>query len=339
MKHRTYDHINGVWHEKTMEYFEEMGFFNKDVEWCVTEKVHGSNFAIYQSASAVQFAKRSAFITGDKQFCQHKRIIDNITHRCTSIWNDLLLLDGSLKELIIYGEIFGGSYQHKDVEQIRGVKRVQKGVEYHPDIKFYAFDIYIKSDLFSGFLDYDIATNLFEDAGLFHAEMIYRGTFGECKSHPDKFLTLIPEYFQLPEIQGNICEGIVLKPILPLTTEGGDRVILKSKNEKFIEKSKAPKRPRKMAPEISETARDTLYEIIPYITENRLRNVLSKHGEFTKKEFGVIIKNFKEDIFNEYENDNGMLIVEDKSDFNIIKREVQRLAVKIWKPIYMKEVQ
>ncbi len=263
---------------------------------------------------------------------------DNI-HKCTSIWNDLLLLDASMKEVIIYGEIFGGQYQHEEVDQIQGVKRIQKGVQYHPDVKFYAYDIWLKSDIFEGFLDYDLAVDLFEEHNLFHAIILQRGTFNECKLYPNKFETTIPMDFDLPTIDDNICEGIVLKPILPLTTESGERIILKSKNEKFIEKSKAPKRPRKMAPELSETARDAIYEIMEYINENRLRNVLSKHGEFTKKEFGVIIKAFKEDIYTDFEHEIYHLSVLDPVDRKMVQKEVNRLAINIWKPIYMREVQ
>ena len=161
MKHRTYDHINGVWHNKTMEYFEEMGFFADDIEWCVMEKIHGSNFAFHQTATALQFATRGEFITGDKQFCNHLRMTKDVTHKVTKIWNDLIQSGVDLKEMIIYGEIFGGNYQHPDVEKIRGVKRIQKGVQYHPDIKFYAFDIWCKTESSEWFMDYDLAVDLF----------------------------------------------------------------------------------------------------------------------------------------------------------------------------------
>jgi len=339
LKHRTYDHINGIWHEKTMEYFEEMGFFNNDIEWCVTEKVHGSNFAFHQTSGALQLATRNQYIIGDKQFCQHLRMTPDNIHKCTSIWNTLQEYLGDIKEMIIYGEIFGGKYEHEDVDRVNEAKRIQKGVQYHPDIKFYAYDIWLKTEASEYFLDYDMAINLFEEHNMVHAKILRKGSFGFCKIYSDKFPTTIPEYFNLPEIPDNICEGIVLKPILGLMTEGGDRVILKSKNEKFLEVSREPKRPRKMAPELSENARDAIYEIMPYINENRLRNVLSKHGEFTKKEFGVIIKAFKEDIYMDFEYELYHLSVLDPVDKKMVQKEVNRLAIKIWKPIYLREVQ
>ena len=338
MKHRTYDHINGVWHDKTMEYYKEMGFFADDIEWCVMEKIHGSNFAFHQSGTSVQYATRNEFITGDKQFNQHLRMTKDMLHKITKVWNDFS--DIYLKELIIYGEIFGGNYQHPDVEKIRGVKRVQKGVQYHPDIKFYAFDIWMRTGDSEGFfLDYDLAADLFETNGIFYAKMLNRGTFEEIKKFPDKFPTTIPQYFDLPPIKGNICEGIVLKPIIGLTTEGGDRVILKSKNEEVLAKMRAP-RPQRQKPSLELTVfqRDTLFTIIPFITETRLRNVLSKHVDFVKKDFNKIRIEFRDEVYQDFEEENNYLHFIEERDMKIINKEVGRLCIKIWRPIFLAEV-
>ncbi len=343
MKHRSYDHINGVWHEKTMEYFEEMGFFNNDVEWCVTEKVHGSNFAFHQTAAGLQFATRKTYIIGNKQFCNHLRMIPDNVHKCTSIWNDLNKYIGDLKEMIIYGEIFGGSYAHEDIKPIRQVSRIQKGIYYHPDVKFYAYDIWIKTITSEFFLDYNLAVDLFEEHNMFHAIILKRGTFGECKEFPDKFESGIPLLLGLPMIPGNICEGIVLKPIMGLTTEGGDRVILKSKNDeankKMRERKPRQSKNKKVTIELSHDLQVVVDSLIPFITETRLRNVLSKHVEFTKKDFNVIYKGFKEEVYQDYEEANNELNLFNPQELKLIEKEVGRLCIDIWKPIYMREVQ
>jgi len=343
MKHRTYDHINGVWHDKTMEYYEEMGFFADDIEWCVMEKIHGSNFAFYLTEKDILFATRGEFITGDKQFCNHLRMTEDIKHKIAHIWEDLWESGVDLRELIIYGEIFGGNYQHPDVEKIRGVKRVQKGVQYHPDIKFYAFDIWMKMGDSEGFfLDYDLAVDLFETNDIFYAEMLNRGTFAQLRHYPDKFQTLIPEYFDLPPIDGNVCEGFVFKPVIDLTTEGGDRVILKAKNQEALDKMRARKprqeKNQKGIVELSHDIRLVIDSLTPYITETRLRNVLSKHVEFVKKDFNIIYKEFREEVFQDFEEANNDLTMFEDSEIKIINKEVGRLCIQIWRPIFLKEV-
>ena len=113
----------------------------------------------------------------------------------------------------------------------------QKGVWYHPDIRFYAFDVYIKTENCEGFLNYSVAVDFFEKIGLFHAKILQIGTFDECIKHSDEFQTTIPEDLGLPPIENNICEGIVIKPIKSIYTEDEDRIILKSKNARFKEVS------------------------------------------------------------------------------------------------------
>lgn len=341
MKHRSYDHIQGIWHDKTMEYYKEQGYFDDDVEWCVMEKVHGSNFAFHQTANGLQFATRNEFIKGDKQFCQHLRMTPDVVHKCTAIWNDLNGWMGDLKELIIYGEIFGGKYLHPSLRPIVGVKRIQKGVQYHPDVKFYAFDIWMKTDSWEGYLDYDFVVDLFAIHGLFHAKMLQRGTFEQCKQHPDKFQTIIPVYFDLPEIPDNFCEGIVLKPILPLMTENGERVSLKSKNEETLNKMRARK-PRMensgTKKELSPEVKRAVELLLPYINEYRLRMVISKHVELSKKDFSVILKDFREDVYLDFEEDNQELYMLEEYDRKMLDKEIGRLCVEIWRPIFLKEV-
>ena len=88
----------------------------------------------------------------------------------------------------------------------------------------------------------------------------------------------------LPQIDGNICEGTVIKPVVPRTLRNGGRVVLKNKNEKFSEKktveiseSKSDDRcaiNRQKCDEIS----NIIAMMSSYVTENRLKNVLSKVG-------------------------------------------------------------
>lgn len=339
MKHRSYDHIQGLWHDKTVNYFREMGFFADNIEWCVMEKIHGSNFAICQTTNSVQFATRNEFIKGDKQFCQHLRMTPDVVNKCTDIWNDMINMGFDLKELIIYGEIFGGKYLHPDLKPIVGVKRIQKGVQYHPDIKFYAFDIWMKTGAWDGYLDYDFATELFEGHKLFYAKILKQGTFAECSIYPNKFPTTIPALLNLPTIEDNICEGIVMKPILPILDANGDRVSLKSKNEDALKKMRE-RRPRNMKPnkELSPEVIRTVGLILPYINEYRLRMVLSKQVEVTKKDFNRIYKEFRQDIYLDFDEDNNELCILEEIDRKMLDKEIGRLCIDIWRPIFLKEV-
>jgi len=339
MKHRKYERIEGTWHEKTMEYFKEQGFFAEDIEWCVMEKVHGCNFAFYLDQEEVKVGKRKHFLIEGENFYQYLRMSKREQYKCVQIWDDIVSGGLEIKELIIYGELFGGFYPHPDVQNIGSVRKVQKGVWYHPDIQFYAFDIWIKTDTFSGFLDYDLAIDLFKKNDLLYAKIIKQGTYEECSQYPTEFQTAIPDLLGLPKIENNLCEGVVLKPILPIYMKDGDRVILKTVNEQFkvISREKGDEKLKRISQEMSEYAKETVELLIPYINENRLRSVLSKFGEFSKKDFNNVYSLFKEDIYEDFAINYDNLEFCDVVDLKMVGKEVGRLCVEIWRPIFLSE--
>ena len=100
--------------------------------------------------------------------------------------------------------------------------------------------------------------------------------------------------------------GVVIKPLTaPKHFRNGERIILKNKNDKWSEKSHAPKVPKipfEVTPEILEQRN----AIEQFITENRLHNVLSKIGPVAKEDFGKIMKPFVEDIAKDFAKEYDM---------------------------------
>ena len=236
MWHKKYKRIDGLWHEKVVRYYKDNGHMHDDIEWCVMEKVHGANFGIYLNQDSMLFAKRSKFLIDGENFFQCNRMIEREAFKCQQIWDDYVsMTQNPLEYMIVYGELFGGYYPHDDVTNFSQIRKIQKGVWYHPDINFYAFDIYIKVEGQDGaFLNYDDAIKLFTKNKLFHARILAKGTFNECEKYSNEFQTKIPDWLGLPRLEDNICEGIVLKPIIARYDEDGERIIFKSKNIKVI---------------------------------------------------------------------------------------------------------
>jgi Rnl2 family RNA ligase len=157
------------------------------------------------------------------------------------------------------------------------------------------------------FLSVDEANRLFEAVGMFYAKPVMRGTFAECLNHPNKFPSLISGWLGLPPLEDNITEGIVIKPVNPDFLQVGERVILKSKNEKFEERKSVKRHPKKQPAEITGSGEDLLNELLNLVTENRLNNVLSKQGQvpypLPEDYFGRIMKALNEDIWAEFNKD------------------------------------
>ncbi|MFW6172903.1 MAG: RNA ligase, Rnl2 family [Elusimicrobiota bacterium] len=298
MPFRKYSSIENSYRQKEIDYIVRCGFNHTDYKWSVSEKVHGASFsfALVSGQDHIRMAKRTSLIADDANFYGSqivwKRYKDNVK----------LLMDHLQKEypdnkdFIIYGEIYGGWYPHDDVEKVPNATRVQKGVYYNPDNDFYAFDIRVDEN----FLDKDVANELFKKFGFFYAKPLFEGTFEECLEYNNKYITTIPKRLGLPEIADNFCEGNVIKPIKALTLPSGSRVILKNKNEIFNERSN-----KKVKIEIKMT--DKMQEVFDllcsYITENRLRNIISHVGPVSNKEFGKVMGEMSKDIYKDFNKD------------------------------------
>lgn len=286
-------------------------------EWVVTEKVHGANFSFWLDDAGIRCAKRTDWLGEGSSFFNFQDVRDSLAEALRRMYFEIKsAVLPNLCGMTVYGELFGGHYPHKDVERAYMAQMVQKGVYYHPGNKFMAFDIVLHetagedgTDVKHTVMDHDFVCESCEAFGIPHVPVLFRGTFDECMKYPNEFQSKVPGIFGLPPLEDNIAEGVVLKPAQPRFFWGGGRVMLKNKNAKWSEKSKK-QRPNKDANREnnfeftpSEPAQELLDEILTYVTENRLRNVLSKMEQVTDRHFGIIVGNMNRDIMDEFLKD------------------------------------
>ncbi|NIM13439.1 MAG: RNA ligase, Rnl2 family [Candidatus Aminicenantes bacterium] len=303
MKHIKYASIENTYRKEFLDMVKEE---NKNGgEWVVTEKVHGGQLSIYYDGSEIKASTRTAFLTEDIDFFNWQKVLADNQDKVKKLYDILKSKNKDISMVIVYGELFGGSYPHPEVPKVKTAKRLQKGVHYHPDNLLYVFDIRVDDR----YLSVDECSELFEKAGLFYAKPVFRGTLEECLNHSNRFPSQVSQWLGLPAIEDNIAEGVVIKPVEPSFLKIGARVILKSKNEKFEERKAKKKRPIKQKEEIplSETGERLLQELEALVTENRLQNVLSKRGQMPypvpKNYFGEVMKEFSHDIWEEFNKD------------------------------------
>ncbi len=294
MKFKRYNSIENVTRSKTMAQIEIQGI--NITEWVVLEKVHGANFSVWTDGKEVQFAKRSGFFTDS--FYNSHTITEKLT---TNIFDAFKIANVALKEpcetLAVYGELFGGNFTHPDVKKV-DVSSIQKGIQYCPDINFMAFDMMVNGQ----YVDHDIFLFIVERSGFFYTKTRFRGTLEECLAQSNTYDSTIPAQLGLPHLTDNVCEGNVIKPTIVTYFGNGERVILKDKNEKWSEKAKE-KKPIKEITKLTDVGKQKVEDMCSFISENRLRNVLSKIGEVTNKDFGKILGDFMLDIIEDYEKE------------------------------------
>ncbi|MEJ5102333.1 RNA ligase, Rnl2 family [Chryseobacterium sp. MYb328] len=297
---KTYNSIENAYQTRMIDQIRLQGF--GDEVFIVQEKVHGANFSFFTDGKEIKIAKRTAFIEKDEKFYNAHQILEQYRKNVINLFQKVKTIYPDVETVVIYGELFGGSYKHKEVEPVKDAIRVQAGIEYAPYNDFYAFDIKLNGVTY---LDADIINSIFEEAGFFYAKTLFEGTLEEALRFPNVFNSKIPTWLGFPEMN-NMCEGTIIKTLKTRYFGNGARVILKNKNEKWIEKSKMVKKENKIVQKqlhFSETAQNIWEEIQHYVTANRLNNVVSKIGEFEPKMIGKVIGLFAQDILEDFEKD------------------------------------
>jgi Rnl2 family RNA ligase len=245
----------------------------------------------------------------------------------------------------VYGELCGGMYRHPDVEKVKGAVKIQGRVSYHPDNVFIPYDIEVMDEHENIILvcKQSVVESLCNKVSLPFPVVIKRGTFDEVINLANDFIDPTGnKLFDLPLIENNITEGLVLKPDMPLHFGNGGRVMVKSKNEKFKERiKKDPKEPKEIIP--MNELELKYYELYrEFITESRVMSVISKVGIVNPKAFGMILGMFMKDLYNDFDKEYGEDVknLEDTlsvDEFNLAKakKELAKEAAELIRPIFL----
>jgi Rnl2 family RNA ligase len=341
MEFKKYSSIENSYREKIISQIREI--FPLNEEWIVTEKIHGANFSFITDGIEVKCAKRSGIIGENENFYNYKIVYDKYKDEVLKIFNHIKndIKDvAEIYEIQIFGELFGG--YHPNLEN--KYKPIQKGVYYTNDIEFMAFDMRIRFKLlindkeFDEFYEpikfYDILSKF----NLPIVDILFKGKLEECLEYSNEFNSTICKKLGLPEIEDNICEGVVIKPYnrnhyLP----SGDRVILKNKNDKFKEKGKIKKSNKKVV--LTDVQKTWTNELSRYFKVSRLENLLSK-GEVKLdwKQFGKIVGLFFKDALEDFIKDNPNYEELPKTERKIIQKEAQSIAANFVREFMKKHI-
>jgi Rnl2 family RNA ligase len=161
-------------------------------EFVVQEKVHGANVSLMTDGITADFGKRTGLVEADEKFYDHEELFERYTPKLLSLFASVKEIYSDTKTLAVFGEMFGGKYPHRDVQNRPNTILIQKGVYYCPHHEFYAFDLYITNDETGRFLNLDEANAFFEQEGFFYAKTLFRGTLKECIKYPNNLPSMIP---------------------------------------------------------------------------------------------------------------------------------------------------
>ncbi|XWV25678.1 RNA ligase 2 [Tupanvirus deep ocean] len=285
---------------KHIKQLEKYGYTNNMVEWVALEKIHGANFSFVTDGLNIAVAKRSCVIPDNENFFNSNIIRDKYQADILTMFGKIKNDIAEVSSIQAFGEIFGGYYPGFD----HTTKPVQKGVYYKNEIDFLVFDIKINTknagELFSFYLSHDEVCKYLENLPLLRGiPIVARGKFSDIITMSPVFQTTIPTLYNLPEIKDNMAEGYVFKTNQRHPCHRS-RPIVKSKNSRFIEV-------KMYVPLVSnDIVNDKFVEkAIPYCTQNRFNNTISKVGVDSKiqKLQGIFIADVLKDLEKEMDDD------------------------------------
>ena len=297
MEFQKYSSLENAYRQKYVDLCLELGI----PKWVATEKVHGANFSFIVDGKVTP-AKRTSVLDKNEHGAYD-------FYGCTPV---VERYENSVKELAefigepvqIFGELFG--------------QGVQKEINYG-EKDFIVFDIQ-KQD--GTFIPWHAVKELCAMFDIPVVPEIAVGTLPEL-------LDLSPDFESIVAGNGDKAEGLVLKPAEEDVRLGsGSRPIIKNKSKAFSEKKeKVAKKPYVMPEHLVAIYQD----FSQYITENRLKNVLSKIGTVTQKDFGKLTGEFVKDAKDEFERDEYPISKDDwKGLSKVIGKESSNLIRQNW---------
>ncbi|MDR1679916.1 MAG: hypothetical protein LBR81_09110 [Prevotellaceae bacterium] len=175
--------------------------------------------------------------------------------------------------------------------------------------------------------------------GSFYAKTLFEGTIEECLAYPNAFQSCIADWLGLPPVVDNVCDGVVIRPVVPVFLGNGSRLLLKNKNSRFAEKKSVKKRQPALSVETtySRELSDMLLISEEYVTENRLNNTVSKVAELSfPKDMGKLIGLLSSDVLEDFlKEHSGSYASLEKSEQKILNKHINKQATNLIKSVYM----
>lgn len=333
-----YPSIENSYNKEFVESIRSHGF--DEEKYCVTEKIHGTNtqIAYYPDEDKFVYGTRERELPHDEKCYNVQEIFDDL-QVSVKVVHEIMSDSGSypnLTSVILFGELYGGTYPHTDVEKDKHAIRVQKGVYYSPHNQWRAFDIaYTVSTnnylhFVAGYDFFDICESAYIDTVPLLA---ITETLNEALQWRNDCVSVVPTLNNLPKIENNIMEGVVIKPGKYDRWCGCHRVILKNKNDKFKERWREKK--VDIQEEVPEVLKQAINELAQYINENRVNNVISHLGQVSAKDIGNIIALSTTDALEDYKKDYGTLNTMDKNEEKMVTRFLGREMAKTVRSVIM----
>lgn len=281
-----YRHTNNLYKDQRILLFKEC---------YVTEKVHGTSAHLKWTEGVL------TYFSGGEKYANFCSVFDESTLMSAYTENY------GTANLIVYGEAYGGKCQ--------GMSKT-----YGKELKFVAFEVQFEGS----WLDVPNAKDICDKLGIEFVDYVRIPTDLEAIDRERDRDSVQAVRNGMGE--GHMREGVVLRPLIEVTCNNGDRIIAKHKRPEFSEIST----PREVSPDGLAIALEAIGIADDWVTPMRLAHVmdaLKADGidEFDMTHTGKVIQAMQADIYREAAGE----IVESKPVGNAIAKKTAGMFKKI----------
>ena len=324
VKFKKFSSLENSYRDNFISKIREQGYEND--EYIITEKLHGASYSftvVIENELPVSVipAKRSGYINSDEKFYNHRPVYEKYVHKIMLLAQQLVkdneLTDGVVT---VYGELYGGN--------------IQGGMAYPLEQDFAGFDITVdgtpidKRKAFSLMNEYEIPTV---------PVLGYAKNLSDALEWNESFITnKLRDDFDIENPQAE-AEGVVIEPVTPHYLPSGERVYLKKKTKRFLEKGKNKIEKPKVS--LNEPLSKLLETSLEYINDNRFNAVVSKEGEVNIKMIGKIAGLMTQDIVVDLIKDENIENLESLGEVSEVKKFKQALhgeVISFIRPLLLK---
>ena len=324
VKFKKFSSLENSYRENFIHKIREQGYENE--KYIITEKIHGANYSftvVIENELPVSVipAKRSGYISSDEKFYNHRPVYEKYVDKVSNLAL-CLLKDNNMSDGVVtaYGELYGGN--------------IQGGMAYPLEQDFAGFDITVdgtpidKRKAFSLMNEYEIPTvPVVGVAPSLSDSLVYNESF---------VTNLLRDGFDVANPQSE-AEGIVIEPVNPRYLPTGERVYIKKKTKRFLEKGK--NKIKKPEVKLNNLLSEILEKSLEYVNENRYNAVVSKEGDVNIKMIGKISGLMTQDIITDLIKDGVFEDLKDLGDASEVKKFKQTLqseVINFIRPILLK---
>ena len=321
---KKFNSLENSYRENFIHKIREHGYENE--EYIITEKLHGANYSftvVVENGLSISVipAKRSGYIHSDEKFYNHRPVYEKYVHKVSNLAL-CLLKDKNMSDgvVTVYGELYGGN--------------IQGGMAYPLEQDFAGFDISINGKPINKLAAFSA---MFAD-GIPTVPVVYfTNTLSEALELNESFVTKrLRDDFDVANQQSE-AEGIVIEPVNPRYLTTGERVYIKKKTKRFLEKGK--NNIKKPEVKLNNLLSEILEKSLEYINENRFNAVVSKEGDVNIKMIGKISGLMTQDIITDLIKDGIFEDLKDLGDASEVKKFKQALQSEVTnfiRPILLK---